>query len=75
MHWTPEGQRVEDPALAQLNDVEFEPGCHRVEDARGFTVARYITVNGQIRWHVLYAAAGLDATLDTILDGISKGRI
>jgi hypothetical protein len=62
-----------DEAPRTLN-VEYVPGCHRVE-RDGLVIGRYITDGcGRISWHVVYAAAGLDATLDTLLDAIAMSR-
>jgi len=48
--------------------VEFSPRCWRIE-RDGYVIGRYITDNyGRVRWHVVYAAAGMDASLDTLLD-------
>jgi hypothetical protein len=49
--------------------------AYRFEDQQGFVVGRTIEDSrGHIRWHVVYARAGMDATLDTLLDGQATGR-
>jgi hypothetical protein len=49
--------------------------AYRIEDWQDFVVGRMIESDqGQIRWHCVYARAGFDATLDTLLDGLAAGR-
>jgi hypothetical protein len=62
--------------LHDVRDIEYAPGCHRIEGGLGYVLGRYITnSNGQIRWHVVYAIAGTDATLDTLLDAVARWQL
>jgi len=59
------------PDGKRLTLTQFSPNCYRVE-RDGITVGRFTTnYADQVQWHCVYAAAGMDATLDTLLDMIA----